>query len=121
VGDPLWGVGCGFALQGATWLVDAVGPALADGGSASAVDRAASKYARQHRRRLGLHQKMLIDASSGRDFNPVERLIYAGAARDPRVADRMWAYGTRNASPLALFSPLLLARAARARHRPVPG
>ncbi len=117
VGDPLWGVGCGFALQGATWLADAVGPVLRSG-EPGAQDRAARSYAKTHRRRLGLHQKLLIDASSGRDFNPVERLVYAGAARDPKVAEIMWAYGTRNASPLTLFSPLTLARAARARRRP---
>ena len=32
----------------------------------------------------------------------------------------MWAYGTRHASPLSLFSPPLLARAALARRRPLP-
>ncbi|MFE2165244.1 NAD(P)/FAD-dependent oxidoreductase, partial [Streptomyces sp. NPDC059447] len=28
-GDPLWGVGCGWAFQSAQWLVDAVGPPAA--------------------------------------------------------------------------------------------
>lgn len=123
VGDPLWGVGCGFALQTGAWLADAIGPAFAATSASTRrrnLDRAAASYARQHRRRLGLHQKLLIDSSSGRDFNALERLIYAGAARDPWVADRMWAFGTRNASPLSLFSPLLLARAAAARRRPLP-
>jgi len=26
--DPLWGVGCGWALQSAEWLADSVAPAL---------------------------------------------------------------------------------------------
>ena len=26
--DPLWGVGCGFALQSSEWLADSVAPAL---------------------------------------------------------------------------------------------
>ena len=119
VGDPLWGVGCGFALQSAAWLADAVGPALAGAAPSSArdraVDAAARSYGRQHKRRLGPHQRALIDLSSGRDFNPVERLLFAGAARDPVVADRVWAYGTRNAAPRVLTSPRLLARAVRAR------
>ena len=68
VGDPLWGVGCGFALQAGGWLADALAPALTRG-SATEVDRALNGYARTHRRRLALHQKLLIDASSGRDFN----------------------------------------------------
>lgn len=75
VGDPLWGVGCGFALQSGGWLADALAPALT-AGSATEVDRALKGYARTHRRRLALHQKLLIDASSGRDFNLLERLIY---------------------------------------------
>lgn len=119
VGDPLWGVGCGFALQAGEWLVDAVAPALATGDPAS-VDRAASSYARKHKRRLLPHQKLMIDTSSGRDFNPLEKLLFAGAARDPRVADRFFDFGTRNASPLALFGPVTLARAARARRRSMP-
>jgi 2-polyprenyl-6-methoxyphenol hydroxylase-like FAD-dependent oxidoreductase len=120
VGDPLWGVGCGFALQSAGWLADAAAEALATGDDAS-LDRATRAYGRTHRRRLGLHQAMLVDASSGRDFNALERLLYAGAARDPKVAERVTRYGSRNASPLTLFSPTLLVRAAAARRAGVPG
>ncbi|HJQ44686.1 MAG TPA: NAD(P)/FAD-dependent oxidoreductase [Jatrophihabitantaceae bacterium] len=116
VGDPLWGVGCGWAIQSAGWLVDQVIPALRST-DLSRVDAAAKKYARMHKRKLGLHQKLCIDFSSGRSFNPLERLLFAGAVHDTRVADRFFAFGTRNVSPLALFSPVLLARAVRARRR----
>ncbi len=37
--DPLWGVGCGWALQSAEWLAESVGPALQR--DAAAVDRRA--------------------------------------------------------------------------------
>ena len=33
VGDPLWGTGCGWAIQTAEWLCDAVAMALRDGTS----------------------------------------------------------------------------------------
>ncbi|MEU3726777.1 NAD(P)/FAD-dependent oxidoreductase, partial [Streptomyces sp. NPDC031705] len=47
-GDPLWGVGCGWALQSAHWLAEAVAPAAAGRGD---LDRALAAYARTHRRR----------------------------------------------------------------------
>jgi 2-polyprenyl-6-methoxyphenol hydroxylase-like FAD-dependent oxidoreductase len=116
VADPLWGLGCGWAFQSADWLATAVGDPLRSGDPA-AVDRALGKYARRHKRRLGPHQWLCVDFSSGRAFNPLERVLFAGAATDAWVADRFFAFGTRNVSPLALFSPRLLTRAARARRR----
>jgi flavin-dependent dehydrogenase len=44
--DYIWGVGCGWALQSASYLVDHVAPALKSGGD---LDRALRRYARQHR------------------------------------------------------------------------
>lgn len=116
VGDPLWGLGCGWAFQSADWLSAAVSAAVRSG-DPKAVDAAVRRYGRTHKRRLGGHQMLAVDFSSGRSFNPLERLIFAGAVHDPRVADRFYAFGTRNASPAALFSPRLLVRAARARRK----
>jgi flavin-dependent dehydrogenase len=114
VGDPLWGVGCGWALQTGSWLADAVGDAVKSG-STDAIDKAARRYARQHRRRLRPHQFLSTDYSTGRSFSALERLLFAGAVHDPRVADIFAAFGTRNSSPLTLMSPRTLALAARAR------
>lgn len=116
VGDPLWGVGCGWAIQSAAWLADEVSAPLGAGGP-DAVDRAAQRYARRHRRKLRPHQFLVTDISTGRTFNPLERLLFAGAVTDPRVADTFAAFGSRNRSPLGLMSPRTLARAARARRR----
>ncbi|MFD4180047.1 NAD(P)/FAD-dependent oxidoreductase [Rhodococcus sp. NPDC058514] len=112
--DPLWGAGCGWALQTAEWLSDAVATPLATG-SDRQIDLAARRYQRRHRVRLWPHQYFAIDFSQHPRFNPMQRLLFAGAARDPWVADRFYAYGTRNRSPLVMFSPRMLARAARAR------
>lgn len=116
VGDPLWGIGCGWAFQSAEWLSDALAPVLT--GSDRKIDSAARRYQRKHRRKLGLHQRLCVEFSQNKGASPlVDRivdLIVAGAVRDPKVADRFLDVGTRNRSPLTLLSPLVLARAARA-------
>jgi hypothetical protein len=83
------------------------------------IDSATKKYQRLHQRKLGRHQSVMVNYARAGKFNPVIDLIVAGAARDPKVADRFFDVGTRNRSPLSLFSPLVLARAAlAARSRP---
>jgi 2-polyprenyl-6-methoxyphenol hydroxylase-like FAD-dependent oxidoreductase len=110
VGDPLWGIGCGWAFQSAEWLSDAVAAVLPTG-STSEIDTAARRYQRKHRRRLRLHQLMCVEFSQNKGDNPIVDLIVAGAVRDPKVAERFLDVGTRNHSPLTLLSPLVLARA----------
>ena len=114
VGDPLWGIGCGWAIQSAEWLSEAVAPVLPSG-STHEIDSAAKRYQRKHRRKLRPHQFVCADFGQNTGFNPLVDLIVAGAVRDPKVADRFLDVGTRNRSPLTLLSPLLLARAAVAR------
>ena len=115
VGDPLWGIGCGWAFQSAEWLSDAVAPVLATG-STREIDTAARRYQRKHRRKLGLHQRMCVEFSQNKGGNAlvdlVVDLIVAGAVHDPKVTERFLDVGTRNRSPLTLMSPLLLARSA---------
>jgi 2-polyprenyl-6-methoxyphenol hydroxylase-like FAD-dependent oxidoreductase len=113
--DPMWGVGCGFALQSAEWLVDATAGALAAG---SGVDRALARYARVHRRKLGPHHLVMCDYATARRFNPVERLIFSAATRDAALARHVEAFGTRQIGPGRFLAPHILARAAavNARH-----
>ncbi len=118
VGDPVWGTGCGWAFQSAEWLADAVSDAL-HSKSSQYVDKSARRYQRRHRRSLLPHQLLNIDFSRRSTFNPLERLAYGGASRDQRVADRVFAVGTRNSSPLTLLDPVFLTRAAIARRKSV--
>jgi len=90
--DPLWGVGCGFALQSAEWLADALTGALR---SHHAVDTALTRYARRHRRALLAHHVLMNDYTSGRPLTSAERLIFTAGARDPETARRMHAFGSR--------------------------
>jgi menaquinone-9 beta-reductase len=90
--DPLWGVGCGFALMSGAMLADALGPALASGGD---VDAALERYRRDHRRALAGHHFLMCDYATGRGLLPFEKLLYRGAVRDARVARALNRLGSR--------------------------
>lgn len=117
--DPLWGVGCGFALQSAEWLVEETAGALAAG---AGLDAALRRYARLHRRRLGGHQFLISDFSRVRGWSAVERLLYAAAARDGRSATHLSSFGARTIGVREFLAPRALVRAARVnlRHRLAP-
>jgi flavin-dependent dehydrogenase len=108
-GDPLWGIGCGWALQSADWLVEETGDAL-DGGD---LDAALDRYRRIHRKRLGLHHLMISDIATGRPMNAFERRMYRVAARDPVVRSAFAAVGSRRESPTAILRPRVLAHLVR--------
>jgi menaquinone-9 beta-reductase len=105
--DYMWGVGCGWAMQTAEWLVDATASSLVDG---SDVDRATAAYARQHKRSLGPHYSMMANYATGRPFNAVERALYASATVDDTVARVFGEVGARTTSPLTVLRPDILAR-----------
>ncbi|WP_415947989.1 NAD(P)/FAD-dependent oxidoreductase [Streptomyces sp. KLOTTS4A1] len=115
-GDPLWGVGCGWALQSAQWLAEAVAPAVAGQGD---LGKALAGYARRHGRRLRGHQALGVDFARSRPFNGLERLVFSAATRDPAVARHMHLFASRLMSPVRFLNPAVLARAAAVnlRHR----
>lgn len=113
--DPLWGVGCGWALQSAEWLADAVAQALVAPDSPAtsrALAGGLSRYRRTHSRALRGHAMLIYDYAAGRKFQPGERLLFSAAAYDQRVSRVMEAFGTRCIGParmLATGIPLALA------------
>jgi 2-polyprenyl-6-methoxyphenol hydroxylase-like FAD-dependent oxidoreductase len=112
--DPLYGVGCGWAIQSGEWLADAVAPALR---GEEALEAGLRRYRREHRRRLRGHAWMIHDAATGRKLQPPERLFFSGAARDPRVARVFDAFGARQIGPARMMATgMPLAVAANARH-----
>ncbi|MBS1885884.1 MAG: FAD-dependent monooxygenase [Actinobacteria bacterium] len=112
--DPLFGVGCGWAFQSAEWLADSVAPALR---GEEALDAGLRRYRRLHSRRLRGHARMIHDYSTGRKLQPPERLLFSGAARDPRVAAIFDAFGTRQIGPARMMATgVPLALLANARH-----
>ncbi|MFI8826102.1 NAD(P)/FAD-dependent oxidoreductase [Streptomyces sp. NPDC053431] len=119
-GDPLWGVGCGWALQSAQWLTEAVASAATGRGD---LDGSLADYARTHRRRLRGHQMLSVDfAKAAVPFNPVQRLMFAAAARDEAMARHMYLFASRLIGPLRFLNPVALAKAAAVnlRHRGAP-
>jgi menaquinone-9 beta-reductase len=106
--DPLWGVGCAFALQAAAMLVDGAASHL---GRERRLDAALRRYRRRHRARLGGHHFMTSDFSTGRPFNPIEKLMFKAAVLDGRSADRFAAFGARCIGVSRYLSPPALARA----------
>lgn len=118
VGDPLQGIGCGWAFQSAEWLADAVVDPLRSGGD-GAIDAGARRYQRRHRRTLLPHQLTNNQISRSPTLNPMMRTLYAGAPHDRYVRDRLTAVATRNTSPLTMMNPIVLSRAALARRKSV--
>jgi flavin-dependent dehydrogenase len=109
-GDPLLGVGCGWAFQSADWLVEQTAGVLA---SAERLDAALERYRKLHRRRLLAHFLMTSDIASGRRMTPVERALFRAAARDSVVRGAFEQVGSRVRSPTSMLAPRMLARIAR--------
>jgi 2-polyprenyl-6-methoxyphenol hydroxylase-like FAD-dependent oxidoreductase len=105
--DPLWGVGCGFALESAEWLADSVAEAVAGNGD---LDQGLRRYAKRHRKALGGHAHLMSDYSTARPFNVFEKLMYSAAARDSSCAANLLSFGTRNIGPAKFLAPRALAR-----------
>lgn len=118
--DPLWGVGCGWALQSAEWLADSVGEALSGARGAERsrlLARGLERYSRRHRRALRGHKTMIYDYAGGRKMNAAERLLFSTATYDRGVARVLEAFGTRNIGPMRMVATgMPCALAARARH-----
>jgi 2-polyprenyl-6-methoxyphenol hydroxylase-like FAD-dependent oxidoreductase len=111
--DPLFGVGCGFALQSSEWLADSVAPALR---GAESLEKGLKRYRRRHARGLGGHTRVILEYASGRKMNGGERMLFSAAANDERTARVFEAFGSRNIGPLRMFAtgiPLAMLATAR--------
>jgi len=107
--DPIFGVGCGFAFQSGEWLADSVAPALS---GSEPLEQGLRRYRKQHRRRLGMHARLIHDYSTGRKFDRIERLMISTAIRDPKAAALLEAVGTRRVTPPQVLLPMAMRIAA---------
>lgn len=116
--DPLWGVGCGWALQSAEWLADAVAAPLAAGPAGErALEAGLARYRRRWRRGLRGHARVIEDLANGRQWSPPERFVFAAAARDKRIASAVDGFGARVIGPNRFLATAVpRAVAANARH-----
>ncbi|HEX8052995.1 MAG TPA: NAD(P)/FAD-dependent oxidoreductase [Thermoleophilaceae bacterium] len=106
--DPLWGVGCGWAVQSGDWLAGCVGPAL---NGAEPLRAGLARYRARRRRALLPHALLIESYATGRELYPIERLMFAGGVHDRSVAERLNALVTRNAGPLHVGGQLAVPRA----------
>ena len=102
--DPLFGVGCGWALQSAEWLVDHTAAAL---DRDLDLDGALKRYRHAFRRRLRLHHWQITDFSSARKLRVNERMAFRAAAKDASVARAVEELASRRCSPLRMLDPRL--------------
>ncbi len=109
--DPVWGAGCGWAMQSAEWLAQEAGPALRESGD---LDRALSRYARRHRKAVNGHNRIYTIFSRARRLTPPQKLAFRAAARDDVLAGRMALFGERWIGPRRLLTPSTAARIVRA-------
>jgi menaquinone-9 beta-reductase len=101
--DPLFGVGCGFAFQSGEWLADSVSPALR---GIESLENGLRRYRKRHRRQLRMHARLIHDYSTGRRFDPAERLMLSTAARDPQAAALVESLATRRKRPQDTLPPM---------------
>jgi menaquinone-9 beta-reductase len=106
--DPVVGVGCGWALQSAEWLVDETAQALLERGD---LDAALKRYRTRHHKALGPHMALISRGAKGSRPSGIERTMFSAAAKDDLVARRFHDYSTRNDGPRAFMGPRNVFRA----------
>lgn len=106
--DPVWGMGCGWALLSAELLADAVGPALVNGGE---LGKALKTYAKRHKAKLYGQHRQNAGYSTGGPLDPVRRLLFSTLPVDARARELMHDVFTERVDP-RLGGLKLLARAA---------
>jgi 2-polyprenyl-6-methoxyphenol hydroxylase-like FAD-dependent oxidoreductase len=108
--DPAMAIGCGWALQSAGWLADALAPALVEGRPLAPALR---RYRRQRRRHLYGHHRLIAFDARVRRTNAFQRLLVAAAASDPSLGAMMLDLGQRSIPARRLFAPSTIIRTGR--------
>jgi 2-polyprenyl-6-methoxyphenol hydroxylase-like FAD-dependent oxidoreductase len=109
--DPLYGVGCGWALQTGAMLADAVSPALASGAPAKS---ALKGYRRTIASQIIPHTLQMAPYSRGGSLNAMERFVMRRAARDSAVEERAITLASRNFPPIGVTRPSEVVKLLRA-------
>ncbi|OWW21025.1 NAD(P)/FAD-dependent oxidoreductase [Noviherbaspirillum denitrificans] len=121
--DPMSGVGCGWAMQSASWMADAVLPAFR---GARPLEKCLADYRSLHRKRLWGHEFFIADSSAGRSPNLLEKMISIAAVHDQTIANYLHAFMGRHIGVGRFLSPRNLLRIAAAnvgyllRRQPAP-
>jgi flavin-dependent dehydrogenase len=116
--DPTPATGCTWAMWSAEWLADATSAALRAG---RGLDDGLARYRRAHRRIEREYRFIARDARTG-EANPVQRMVWSAATRDPVIARKATLVGMQVAPVTSLMTPFVLGRvlASALRRRPIP-
>lgn len=106
--DPLAGVGIGWALMSAEWLVDSVGDLLAQN---KPLAPGLTRYRRRHWWELRAHHKTIADISKAGELNAIQKLLFSSATRDALQAELINDFLARDVGVARFLSPRALARA----------
>ena len=105
--DFLWGVGCGWAFQSGAWLSDSVSAALRTGADLVPALRRYDRLCRQ----FSGHRFLINDFSKRLALNPIERLMFAAAAKDLKMASHFNRFGARIDGPGTFLAPSAMLKA----------
>ena len=105
--DFLWGVGCGWAFQTGEWLSDSVSAALRSGADLAPALRRYDRLCST----LSGHRFLINDFSRRLSMNPIERLMFAAAAKDAGMALHFNRFGARIDGPGTFLSPSAILKA----------
>ena len=106
--DPMSGVGCGWALQSAEWLVEDTKIGLR---SRPMLNVSLKRYAAKHYKQLNPHAKFIFSASLCRPHNFIENMIFKAAAKDEKVANSLNDFIARNIPVSSFLSVTNMTRA----------
>jgi hypothetical protein len=82
-------------------------------GSDAELDAAVRNYRKVLRSRLGGHFFLISDYSTGRGYNPIEKLMFSAASRDTELARHAFRFGARTIPVHEFLAPSKVARAIR--------
>jgi 2-polyprenyl-6-methoxyphenol hydroxylase-like FAD-dependent oxidoreductase len=104
--DYIWGVGCGWALQGAELLVDNTAAALINNGD---LDAALAAYGKQHKEILHSQHEVNAQFSASTELPALQKAVLVGAATDEKLRQLVALTASGRISQRDLRIPLRLA------------
>jgi flavin-dependent dehydrogenase len=104
--DYIWGVGCGWALQSAEFLVNHAAPALVTGGD---LDAALVAYANEHKEKLYPQHAQNCAFSASDKLPALQRGLFSAAVHDARLRELLRMSLRGKVGPRDLRVPLRVA------------
>ncbi|TNC79265.1 MAG: hypothetical protein C9356_19980 [Oleiphilus sp.] len=99
--DPIWGMGCSWAVQSADWLVSLSADSLRSG---EGIEKSLTNYRKYHKKHTRWHFLQIRNYASGRKLYRIEKLAFVAASKNGAFANKMYDFISRNISLSEYFS-----------------